>query len=151
MARELYLFEALLYPCGDQWEVYVPDIDAYTQGSDLADAAYMAQDLIETWVSMLVTEGKPVPASSFGRPVPEGGHAMIVATDGLTPEVPDMSVAEAADILGVSPSRVYALCRQGKLESRKVGSAVRISTASVKRRFNEPSPAGRPKRELLAA
>jgi len=40
------------------------------------------------------------------------------------PETSEMSASNAADILGVSDKRVYALCASGALESRKVGNTV---------------------------
>ena len=42
-----------------------------------------------------------------------------------------MTVQDAADILGVSASRVYAMCRDGVPDSRKLGNAVMVSAADV--------------------
>ncbi len=57
-----------------------------------------------------------------------------------------MTVKEAADILGVSNARIYAMARDGVLESTKVGNMLLLSTESVRKRYNEPRKAGRPKK-----
>ena len=148
--KKTYLFLALIYPCGADFEVYVPALDAYTQGSDLDDAAYMAQDLVETMVSLMVEHGEEVPKADLRQEAPEGGYAMIVATHGDVPEVAEMSVSDAADILGVTESYVYTLCARGKLEHRKVGRTTLVSTASVKERANAGVRPGRPRKLATA-
>lgn len=62
-----------------------------------------------------------------------------------------LSVAEAADVLDVSESRVRAMIRDGILQSCKVGRVHRVDAESVMRRFNEPVHAGRPKRTVASA
>lgn len=151
MEKKLYMYEALIYPSNVGFEVYVPDLDVYTQGEDLYDAAFMGQDLIQTWVSCLLEEGREVPEPTFGRKAPEGGYVMGIATDAPVPEVPEMSVEDAAGILGVSKARVYAMVKDGVLDGRKVGASVLVSTASVKDRFNNPRAAGRPAASPAAA
>lgn len=151
MEKKLYMYEALIYPSSVGFEVSIPDLDAFTQGEDLYDAAFMGQDLIKTWVSQLLEDGAEVPAATFGREAPEGGYVMAIATEAPEPEVPEMSVEEAAGILGVSRARVYAMVKDGVLEGRKVGQSVLVSTASVKERQSSPRGAGRPKRERATA
>ncbi len=146
-----FLFEAVFYPSGNGYEVNVPDLGVFTQGDDLMDAAYMAQDLVETYVSMLMEDGDRVPEATYGRKSPDGGYVMLIATDGKVPETEDMSVQDAADILGVSASRVYAMCRDGVLKSHKIGNTVMVYTSSVKERQNSHVRSGRPKKELTTA
>jgi excisionase family DNA binding protein len=43
------------------------------------------------------------------------------------------SPAETGSILGLSRASVYDLIRDGKLDARKVGSATRITAASIER------------------
>ena len=144
MEKKLYLYEALIYPSGNGFEVYFPDLDQYTQGDDFEDAARMAYDLAQTWVSYLVESGREVPAAEFGHEVPVGGKSMIFAVKAPEPETAEMSVEDAAGVLGVSKARVYAMVKDGVLEGRKVGSSVLVSAASVKKRQNAPRKAGRP-------
>lgn len=54
-----------------------------------------------------------------------------------------MTVLEASAVLDVSTSRVRQLCREGRLESRKVGRDWFVSEADVKERAKNPPPAGR--------
>ena len=53
-----------------------------------------------------------------------------------------ISVAEAAERLGVSEVRVRVLCREGRLDARRVGSVFVIDVASVER--FKARPVGRP-------
>lgn len=46
----------------DGYLVYVPDIDAYTEGKDLYDAMYMARDLIGTY--SLDNDAMPQPSTA---------------------------------------------------------------------------------------
>ena len=62
-----------------------------------------------------------------------------------------MTVQDAADILGVSASRVYAMCRDGVLDSRKLGNAVMVNAKSVGERQNAEVRPRRPKGKLTAA
>ena len=62
-----------------------------------------------------------------------------------------MTADEAADILDVSRSRIYAMVRDGILKARKVGATLMISTESVKERFNSPRKAGRPRKGAMEA
>src|SRR3990172_11183578 len=55
-----------------------------------------------------------------------------------------MSTADAAERLGVAPSRVRALAGAGRLEGRKVGSQWVFSRDDVERRANRGGVVGRP-------
>jgi predicted RNase H-like HicB family nuclease len=44
------------------YSVYMPDFDKNTQGADIADALYMAQDALEMMGVYWQDEGKPIPA-----------------------------------------------------------------------------------------
>lgn len=69
---------------------------------------------------------------------------VMVLADGADLSLNEMTADEAADILDVSRSRIYAMVRDGILKARKAGSMLMISTESVKDRFNAPREAGRP-------
>ncbi|MBP8953285.1 MAG: type II toxin-antitoxin system HicB family antitoxin [Armatimonadetes bacterium] len=49
------------------FSVYVPALDAATQGDDVEEALYMARDMIEGFLAVLQEDGKPIPpdAESF--------------------------------------------------------------------------------------
>lgn len=152
MSENRYVFKVLVYPSDDKFEAQIPLLDARTFGDDMTEAIYMAQDLMETIVSYHVEEGIEVPqeelADGIRCEMPDGGCMVVLFTDGMVPEVEDMTVQDAADILGVSASRVYAMCRDGVLESHKLGSSVMVYTDSVRKRQNADVRSGRPKKEL---
>lgn len=142
-----YLYEAVFEPCEEgRYLASFPDLDLVTQGESLRDAAEMAADLLLTYLSAELSCGEEPPRAVFGHEVSEGGYAIgiMVECDEGSPEPAEMTAQEAADVLGVSKSRVYAMARDGVLKSRKVGCALLISTESVRRRFSEPRGAGRP-------
>lgn len=149
----MYLYEAIATPSGDdRYDIRFPDLDIMTFGDDLYDAAYMAQDLLSLHIVGELKAGNALPKPTMGHEVPEGGYAIGIAVDcdKDTPEIEFMSVQEAADILDVSAPRVYAMLRDGVLSGKKIGGAQLVSTQSVKDRFNNPRPAGRPKKAVTA-
>lgn len=144
-----YLYEAVFTPVkSGGFEVRFPQLGLITQGASLADAAYMANDLLTMDITERLLEGEDVPElGEFGVERPEGGAVMGIMAI-APPEnacLQEMTAQEAADMLDVSRARVYAMVRDGILEARKVGSALMITTKSVKARFNAPRAAGRPK------
>lgn len=149
-----YLYEAIFTPYEGGYEVEFPELGIFTQGATLSEAAFMAQDLLGLHISTALECGEDVPeVGQFGLDRPEGGAVMgIMAIVGAgSAELDEMTADEAADILGVSRARVYAMARDGVLESRKIGNALMISTESVKRRFNSPRGAGRPPKHAAQA
>ena len=152
---ERYLYKAVLTPCGsDGYEASIPELELMTQGNDFADAVYMAQDLLCLEISDRLKEGDPLPTvGSFTPECPDGstivGIMALVEGDDLS--LNEMTADEAADILDVSRSRIYAMVRDGILKARKVGATLMISTESVKERFNSPRKAGRPRKGAMEA
>lgn len=55
-----------------------------------------------------------------------------------------LSVAQSADILGISPARVRKLANEGALDGTKVGHAWVLSEESVYDRLSKKPRAGRP-------
>jgi excisionase family DNA binding protein len=47
--------------------------------------------------------------------------------DSPLPEVPDLSVSEAARYLRCSPTFVYKLCEQGRIEHERLGNRIRFA------------------------
>jgi predicted RNase H-like HicB family nuclease len=59
------VYPIILTPEKKGWySVYVPDFDSNTQGKDIADAMYMAEDLIGAMGCLLEDEDKEVPTPS---------------------------------------------------------------------------------------
>lgn len=155
MSENRYVFKVLVYPSDDKYEAQIPILDARTFGDDMMEAIYMAQDLMETIVSYYIEEGIEVPQEELTEGIrcemPDGGCVVVLFTDGMVPEVEDMTVQEAAGILGTTTNNIYALCNRGKLRYHKVGSTVLVYTDSVRKRQNADVKPGRPKRERATA
>lgn len=66
-------------------------------------------------------------------------------------DIPAVAASEAAEMLGVSTARVAQLCRDGSLNSWRVGSARMVSRDSIGCRFIAKSGAGRPRRASAEA
>ena len=148
-----YMYEAIIEPSGKWLEARFPDLGIITQGEDMQDAAFMAQDLLENHIVVLLQKGRALPAPTFGNECSEKGYRMgiVVDCDGSTPQDETMTVKEAADILGVTPTRIRAMISSGILRSQKVGMVHMVDAQSVMDRFNEPARVGRPKREAALA
>lgn len=148
-----YIYEAIVEPNGKWLEARFPDLGIVTQGEDMQDAAFMAQDLLENHIVMALQKGRTLPAPTFGNECSNKGYRMgiVVDCDESTPQVETMTVNEAADILDVSPARIRAMISSGILKSQKVGMVHMVDAQSVMDRFNEPAHAGRPKREAALA
>lgn len=148
-----FVYEAIIEPAGPYLEARFPDLDIITQGSDIKDAAFMAQDLLENYLVMALQKGRELPAPTFGNECSVDGYrmAVVVDCDENSPQDETMTVNEAADVLDVTPARVRAMIRAGILKSRKVGLIHMVEAQSVMDRFNEPVRPGRPKREAVEA
>src|SRR6266700_4080966 len=55
-----------------------------------------------------------------------------------------LPVSDAAEALGLDPSRVRALAASGELDARKLGGVWLIDRSSIEQRREHPSPPGRP-------
>ncbi|MDR1014299.1 MAG: helix-turn-helix domain-containing protein [Coriobacteriales bacterium] len=60
-----------------------------------------------------------------------------------------MTLAAAADLLGVSQRRVNAMISDGALSAVKAGSGNLVTIASVDARLVSPRSAGRPRKESV--
>lgn len=62
------VYPVILTPDDDGYAVYVPDLDINTQGSDLAEAIYMARDAIGLWGICEEDDGRAIPEPSDAEP-----------------------------------------------------------------------------------
>lgn len=51
------------------FNVYVPDLDLYTEGKDLADSIHMAKDCIGVWGICQEDSGKEIPKGTTLKPI----------------------------------------------------------------------------------
>jgi excisionase family DNA binding protein len=143
------LYEALFIPDGTRFTVEFPDFpEATTCGDDLTDAAYMAQDALQTMVLAYGDLGRSLPAATFNHRPPRGGYAMLVMVNpDYDMEPAFVTTAEAAELLGVSGSRIRAMIRDGVLPSKRTSAGHLIPVQALKERKTHPRPAGRPKKD----
>ena len=146
-----YLYEAIFTPNKiGGYDALIPDFDLLTQGDTLENAAYMAQDLLTTYVSARLAKGDDLPRSgSFTHPVPDESTAigiLVLAEPTFTPEE-FMTTQDAADVLDVTRPRVYAMINDGTLRTRKVGNKRLVLAQDVMDRFNAPVRSGRPSKQ----
>ncbi|MCL6480038.1 MAG: type II toxin-antitoxin system HicB family antitoxin [Peptococcaceae bacterium] len=59
-----FAYPIVLTPAEEGYAVKVPDLDIYTQGSDIAEAIYMARDAIGMWICYEQDEGRAIPGPS---------------------------------------------------------------------------------------
>lgn len=122
-----------------------------TEGYDFTDAVRMASDwLRETAIGYLIS-GDEWPDLPLGTSPTRGGRMVTLATDVSLDQIPAVTAAEAARMLGVSTARVAQLVSANNLESWKVGGTRMVSVDSIEARLEEDRKAGRPRRELAAA
>lgn len=77
-----YVYTAILEPEGTQYNVTFPDLDGcFTCGDSLADAIYMAEDVLNLWLVDLEESGAAIPMPSATVPVPDGCRATLVRAD----------------------------------------------------------------------
>ena len=83
------IYPACFYPCAETngaYTVVVPDLPGcVTQGRDLAEAIFLAQDAASGWVLDELEEGRPVPAASQMKDVHadeyENGFVSLIVLD----------------------------------------------------------------------
>lgn len=109
-------------------------LEGGTQGEGLYDAVDMAADWLRLWALAELAAGREPARGSVGNKPQRGGIVIAVATPASLSDVPAVSSAEAARMLGVSRARVKQLCDAGLLDSWKVGATRMVSLESVEAR-----------------
>jgi excisionase family DNA binding protein len=151
MAR--YIYEVELRPDSGGYCVRVPDLDGcFTEGDNVIDALNMANDALKTFVAALLKYDDPIPEPMFGHEAPEGG--MVVALSFETDAsyiVEEVAPSEAAEMLGVSRSRISHMIRDGVLQSTKIAGETKVTLESINEYLESPRKAGRPRKVLQKA
>ena len=121
-----------------------------TFGSDLNDPIASAADFLACMVDDHLMGGVDLPAPDFGHEPQNGGKIIAVAVSRELGDVPAITAADAARMLGVSSARVSQLIGAGLLESWRDGTKRMVSKASVEARLADSPKAGRPKEAPVA-
>ena len=121
-----------------------------TFGSDLNDAIASAADFLACMVDDHLMGGVDLPAPDFGHEPQNEGKIIAVAVSRELGDIPAITAADAARMLGVSSARVSQLIGAGLLESWRDGTKRMVSKASVEARLADSPKAGRPKEAPIA-
>ena len=115
-----------------------------TEGDTYEEAVEMAVDWLRVHALAALEHGTEFEGSGLGHTPCHGGMVVTVATNVELSDIPAVTAAEAAEMLGVSTARVAQLCRDGSLNSWKVGSTRMVSRDSIEYRLAAKPEAGRP-------
>ena len=112
---------------------------------DVEDVCESAADLLRELAREYLMRGEIPPKATFGHEPSHGGVRLVVSVDATLDDIEKVSAAQAAELLGVSRSRVTAMLHSGLLEGWKDGRNTWVTKASIDARLASPTPAGRPK------
>lgn len=115
-----------------------------TEGYDFKDAVYMASDLLRMYALDDLAKGREPFWGPLGNKPQNGGIVIAVSVCVDISEIPAVTAAEAARRLGVSTARVSQLCKEGLLDSWRVGATRMVSEESIDFRIELDRRAGRP-------
>jgi predicted RNase H-like HicB family nuclease len=134
------------------WYVALPfGMDGGTQGKTIEEASLMAADWLRMEIEHRLMHELDIPVATFGNAPVKGGTCMIVSVEAGLSSVRRVSASEAARMLGVSPSRVTHMIRDGLLEAFRDGHRTYVTLASVEARKAKPHKSGRPRKVLAGA
>lgn len=116
-----------------------------TEGDTYEKAVEMAVDWLRVHALAALERGAEFESSGLGHAPSHGGTTVTIAINAELSDIPAVTATEAAEMLGVSTARVAQLCRDGGLNSWKVGSARMVSRDSIECRLAAKPEAGRPR------
>lgn len=129
-------------PCG---------LDGATEGDTYEEAVEMAVDWLRVRALAALERGAAFEGGGLGHAPENGGTVVTVATNVELSDIPSVTAAEAAEMLGVSTARVAQLCRDGSLNSWRVGGTRMVSRDSIEYRLAVKPEAGRPRKRPAEA
>lgn len=141
-----YVYEFEIWRGEKQWVVAPFGLEGATQGEDFADACESAADWLRETMLDYQLDGRTPPEPVFENTAQHGGVLMVVSVDASLDDVPKVSAAEAARMLGVSRGRISHMLASGLLDSWKDGRNTWVTLDSVEARKAETPKAGRPKK-----
>ncbi|WP_165050800.1 MULTISPECIES: helix-turn-helix domain-containing protein [unclassified Adlercreutzia] len=134
------------------WLLAFPyDMEGGTQGADFKEVCEMAADWLQGEMEHRVMCDLPLPEATFDNEPRHGGRNIVVAVSAGLETIDAVTASEAADMLGVSRSRVSQMLKTGQLEGYARGRVTFVTRASVEARIAEHPKAGRPRKEMARA
>lgn len=128
-------------PCG---------LDGATEGETFEEAVEMAVDWLRVHALSALECGMEFANGGLCHAPSHGGTVVTVATNVELSDIPAVTASEAAELLDVSTARVAQLCRDGSLNSWKIGSTRMVSRDSIEYRLAAKPEAGRPCKAMTA-
>jgi excisionase family DNA binding protein len=145
-----YTYEAVFEKGQNKgWYVVTfPDLPfIFTQGIDRNDAINQAAEALELGLVSNEMDGNPAPKATFGHCADNGFVVALSVVLRPRSEVIDtITTTEAAEILGLSQSRVRQLILSGHLKAKRKGRDHLVNLDSVDALLKNPLPVGRPRK-----
>jgi predicted RNase H-like HicB family nuclease len=136
-------YDAVISHESDGYIVSFPQLpDAFTDGNTRAEAISNAAEVLALIAGEYIDEGEQLPDPS--RTV-EVVSVSVELTDQDIESMKYLTLLQAADDLGVTPSRVSQLLASGKLKAKYFDGNRMVSIESVNEYKNTPRKAGRPR------
>lgn len=140
-----YTYEFEMWRGEFGWIAAPFDLAGITQGADVEEVCESAADLLRELVREHLMRGRTPPKATFDHEPTHGGVRLVVSVDAALDDIEKVSAARAAELLGVSRSRVTAMLHSGLLEGWQDGRNTWVTKASIDARLASPAPAGRPR------
>ena len=140
-----YTYEFEMWRGEFGWIAAPFDLEGITQGTDVEDVCEAAADLLRETIRGYLMHGQTPPKATFDHEPTRGGVRLVVSVDAALNDIEKASASQAAELLGVSRSRVTAMLQSGLLEGWKDGRNTWVTKDSINARLTSPAPAGRPK------
>lgn len=140
MAR--YAYDCIIVKDEDGYTVNFPQLPGcFTDGATREDAITNAAEALQTYMADFAEQDIQPPEYEHSAEIV---NINIEITDAKLEEMRYMPQAAAADLLGVTVSRVSALIKNGKLASKWFDGRREVSIESVKAYAASPRKSGRP-------
>lgn len=140
-----YTYEFEMWRGEFGWIAAPFDLEGITQGASVEEVCESAADLLRELVRERLMRGQIPPKATFDHEPHRGGVRLVVSVDATLDDIEKASASQAAELLGVSRSRITAMLQSGLLEGWKDGRNTWVTKASIDARLASPAPAGRPK------
>lgn len=146
-----YVYEAILTPEEDGgYSIEVPDLDGcFSQADTYWEAISAATEAAELWVSSALLDGATIPQHT--KQTAKDGQVLVTVCFEANPNAvikgECVSAAEAARLLGVSPSRVSQMIAAQQLKAYRDWEGTYVSLESINEWKSGPHPVGRPRKK----
>lgn len=132
-----YEFEFIPEDVG--YSVLPYELDCYggTQGDDYNEACFMAADWLKCVLEDCAMRGIEPPKPTYGHTPRNGGTNVVIGVEAGLETVRKMSASEAAEVLGVSRSRVSQLMKACLLDGYREGRNTWVTCDSVEARLKD--------------